>query len=556
MGKHRAGGHHYGNGSIVMIPPVPARSRPAVKPGIPGGVVTALIYIRVSTDEQAKEGLSLDTQLVECRRYVAGKDRWVIGHEYQDVLKGTRDDRPDYQELLGDARRLRAEGKPVAVVVAALDRFGRAILERVRSREELKVLGVPTHSVREGGEVSDIVANVLAAVAQEEVRRLGERVSAVRAHATGNGWKFPGRCPWGYTWRAATDEERRHGAPRLVPEIDPLAAPAAREVWTRVAAGETVRRVAAWAANLPSEVRGGRALAYSWIARMLREPAYVARPRHHPEPDVLARPVGHWPALIDDATYRRVQTQLDGHQKMPRQASGRYLLSGLIRCPACAARMSAGGNSTGCRRRRARYRCASSFLWASATSRKCARTASAAAVDADVLGEVGAVIEAVASTDGRVSSAVRQAWQALEQRPEDADRASRRLQMERAAEKARERIKRLALLYADGDLDREGYQWGRDQAQDDLEASEAELARLAAVTPAPALPPLETVLREAGGWSAILRAGSTPAKRDVLAVLIDTVIPERVGFGRYRAHITWTALGRALRAASSAGVAA
>ena len=55
-------------------------------------------------------------------------------------------------------RRLRAEKRPVAVVVAALDRFGRHLLERVRCREELKSLGVETHSGREGGAVSDLIA--------------------------------------------------------------------------------------------------------------------------------------------------------------------------------------------------------------------------------------------------------------------------------------------------------------------------------------------------------------------------------------------------------------
>src|SRR5919198_1473716 len=173
------------------------------------GLITALIYTRVSTEDQAREGVSLDAQLSECRRYAA-RPGWVLGDEYQDILSGKRDDRPQYQALLAEVRRLRAEGRAVAVVVAALDRFGRAILERVRSREELKTLGVPVHSVREGGEVSDIVANVLAAVG---------------AHAGGLGWKFPGRCSWGYAWRIATDDERRAGAPRLVPDIDPVAAP-------------------------------------------------------------------------------------------------------------------------------------------------------------------------------------------------------------------------------------------------------------------------------------------------------------------------------------------
>ena len=66
-------------------------------------------------------------------------------------MRGTRDDRPDYQRLLADVRALRAQGQAV-VVAAALDCFGRRLLERIRSREELKALGMSVYSVREGGD--------------------------------------------------------------------------------------------------------------------------------------------------------------------------------------------------------------------------------------------------------------------------------------------------------------------------------------------------------------------------------------------------------------------
>jgi site-specific DNA recombinase len=158
---------------------------------------TALIYTRVSSEEQAREGVSLDAQLTECRRYSA-QHGWILGSEFQDVLSGKRDDRPAYQALLTEVRRLRAEGQSVVVMVFRLDRLGRRILERVRCREELKALGVPVHSVREGGEVSDLVANILASVAEEETRALGERVSASIQHITAQGWYCPGRPPWGY----------------------------------------------------------------------------------------------------------------------------------------------------------------------------------------------------------------------------------------------------------------------------------------------------------------------------------------------------------------------
>src|SRR5438067_2033021 len=165
-------------------------------------LTTALIYTRVSTEDQAREGVSLDAQLAESRRYAA-RQGWIIAGEFQDVMSGKRDDRPAYQALLTEVRRLRAQGRRAAVVVVALDRLGRRVLERVRCREELKALGVTTHSVREGGEVSDLVANILASVAEEEVRQLGERVSAVKQHSIKAGFHAGGRLAWGYRWRGA-----------------------------------------------------------------------------------------------------------------------------------------------------------------------------------------------------------------------------------------------------------------------------------------------------------------------------------------------------------------
>src|SRR5215217_8460252 len=100
----------------------------------PMAITTALAYTRVSSEEQARDGVSLDAQLTECRRYAA-QHGWVLGTELQDVLSGKRDDRPAYQALLAEVRRLRAERQTVVVVVFRLDRLGRRILERVRCRE-------------------------------------------------------------------------------------------------------------------------------------------------------------------------------------------------------------------------------------------------------------------------------------------------------------------------------------------------------------------------------------------------------------------------------------
>ena len=105
------------------------------------------------------------------------------------------------------------------------------------------------HSVMEGGEVSDFIANIMACVAEEEVRQLGERVAEVIRHARANGWHHVGRARWGYRWRDATPQERAQGAPMRVLELHPDEAPHALEAWRRVAAA---RAWARWRGGPPT----------------------------------------------------------------------------------------------------------------------------------------------------------------------------------------------------------------------------------------------------------------------------------------------------------------
>jgi site-specific DNA recombinase len=137
----------------------------------------ALLYRRVSTEDQAREGVSLEAQKSRTRRYAVAAG-WVIAGEFEDVQSGADNSRPRYLALLERARVLRSEGQDVTVVVTWLDRFGRSVHERARCSEELRRLSVSLHSVMEGGPVPELVSNLMAAVAQEEVRRLGERVAA------------------------------------------------------------------------------------------------------------------------------------------------------------------------------------------------------------------------------------------------------------------------------------------------------------------------------------------------------------------------------------------
>ena len=511
-----------------------------------GGITEALIYTRVSSDEQEKEGLSLPAQLAACRRYVGERaDRgWIIGEEYTDVLTGKRDDRARYQAMLADIRRLRAEGRRVVVVCAWLHRLGRRLQERVNSREELKALGVATHSAKEGGEVSDLVANILASVAEEEVRQLGERVAEVNGNTKRNGWRVVGRCPWGYRWRERTAAEKADGAPEKVLALDEAAAPHVAKAFKRVAGGESVRSVARDVAALPSAARGGRSLSFEAVDRALRAPVYAG----WSEPDANGvRHRGRWPAIVAEATFQRVQDRLARHRRGA-PPSGRYLLTGWLFCPECGSRM--GGRVRRPESGRAgRYACISKMLGAAAPKPGCEFTVTMPVVDGLLRAEVGALVEAVTTADPRRQALLERRWKAMLVPDVSRDIRVQIRREEGKVARGKQRLANASLRLIDGDLDKAGYDGAKALIERDMVAAQAELDRLRAEAGdvQASLPPWAVVVAVAGGVRAAMEAADTPLLREGLTRLIARVVPHREGRGRYRMEIDWTPLGAGLR---------
>lgn len=499
------------------------------------GVPLAVIYTRVSTDAQERDGVSLDVQLRECRQYVI-RQSWIHDSEFTDTLSGRRTDRPGYQELLARVRSLRAQGRNAVVVVSALDRFGRKVLERVRSREELKALGVTTHSVREGGEVSDLVANVLAAVAQEEVERTGMRVRATWRSIAEQGWfKVSAMLPWGYRSRAATAEERAAGSPKTVIEPDPVAAPLVTELFRRAASGESTWSVAKWAAALPAETRGywvsgrgstpHRELTRRSVAKILRNDVYVA-----PSP-------ARWQAIVDERTWKAVQRRLDATRDAPRAKPAQYRLSGFLVCPNCGSRMN--GEQSGKYRR---YRCQAWRQGGSSTA-VCNMSVDAGQVEAQVLEEISKIAATFATSDRK---RLARDWNQLARPAEQGDASRQIRQLEQQIETARRRITTATQKFVDDEITKPAYDGMVATEQAALESAEAEIGRLrSAADPIVLRPPLEEVLpvlERLSSWSGPL--GDTTVLREVLTLLVEKITPVRIRWGTYKVGLTRTLAGR------------
>jgi hypothetical protein len=181
----------------------------------------------------------------------------------------------------------------------------------------------------------------------------------------------------------------------------------------------------------------------------------------------------------------------------------------------------------------------------------CAITALAEQVEQAVLAEVLPIIEGAMSTLPELQQALERAWAALRTPAslQDELQERQRQQLVREAEQARARLTKAAVLFADGNIDKPGYELLRDKARADLDAATEELNRLEVVEPSVALPSLEIVLAAAESWGAAMRGGGIAARREVLAVLIERVVPVRIGRGQYAVEVAWTPLAEALRAA-------
>jgi DNA invertase Pin-like site-specific DNA recombinase len=180
--------------------------------------------------------------------------------------------------MFDQARHVRAEGRSAATVVQWQHRLGRRTLAALQRRKEFQSLGIPIHSVAEGGEVSDLIATVMPGVAEHEVQQLGDRITLFGLPAGAKGWSKTGPEPWGYRWRTATPEERSDGSLESVLDIDRVAVPHVFEFFRNIAENRTsIRSTQPWLTALPPAILGGRLVTGRTILDLLRSQVYVAR---------------------------------------------------------------------------------------------------------------------------------------------------------------------------------------------------------------------------------------------------------------------------------------
>jgi DNA invertase Pin-like site-specific DNA recombinase len=163
------------------------------------GAVTRVIgYVRVSTDKQADEGISLDAQQSALRAY-AGLYSLEIVEMIVDAGESAKSlNRPGLTRAIDMLARGEADG----LLVAKLDRLTRSVrdlgdlIATVFAKAALLSVGEQIDTRSAGGR---LVLNVLASVSQWEREAIGERTATAMRHMRERGEYTGGRAPWGHT---------------------------------------------------------------------------------------------------------------------------------------------------------------------------------------------------------------------------------------------------------------------------------------------------------------------------------------------------------------------
>ncbi|MEE9122021.1 MAG: recombinase family protein [Syntrophobacteria bacterium] len=157
----------------------------------------AVGYIRVSTEDQAREGISLDTQKAKIEAYAAINDLELLGIIRDEGASGKDLEREGMAKLLDLVESEKVE----AVIVYKLDRLSRRTLDTLSLIENLESKGIAFHSISEKVDTKSATGRffltILSAIAQMERDMIAERTKDALAHKKQKG-EWSGRVPFGF----------------------------------------------------------------------------------------------------------------------------------------------------------------------------------------------------------------------------------------------------------------------------------------------------------------------------------------------------------------------
>ena len=278
----------------------------------------AALYSRVSTEEQALHGVSLDAQRERLTEYAKENNLIVVDHYTDEGISARKKytGRPEFMRMIADVKAKKID----VILFVKLDRWFRNIADYYEVQailDENKVQWIATEEEYDTTTANGRLAlNIKLAIAQDESDRTSERIKFVFGNMVKEGRVISGNTPLGFkieNKRAVIDEEK---------------APVVREAFDKYIDCRSMKATARHILdkyNISIDPKS--------MKHMLTNTWYVGE----------AYGIKGWcPAIIEEKTFQLVNSILEtrGARGEGTRTDRVYLFTGLVFCSACGRRMT------------------------------------------------------------------------------------------------------------------------------------------------------------------------------------------------------------------------
>lgn len=296
--------------------------------------IRTAIYIRVSTEEQVKEGFSIDAQKNRLLAFIKSQE-WELYDIYVDegisAKSGSMPERKELLRMIDDIKQQKID----VVLVIRLDRLTRSVLDLYKL---LEIFEEHKCAFRSATEVFDtttptgkLFITIVAAMAQWERETIAERVKEGMEQMVREGKWHGGPLPFGF------DKELK---------VIDTEAQQVILIFDKYNSGEYGEdNLAVWL-NENGYTRKGEPWKASALNYILQNPIYIGHLRWNTRSEekeiIIVENVV--PAILQISDYEYAQSLRANRRGIhPKSATSRYIFSGRVKCKRCGAPLKGQG---------------------------------------------------------------------------------------------------------------------------------------------------------------------------------------------------------------------
>ena len=284
-------------------------------------ILRAGLYERVSTDEQALRGYSIETQKDNLEEYCKKNNMKIVGHYTDEGISGAKPPlkRPRLTQLLEDVQA----GRIDIILFTKLDRWFRSVQEYFKVQEILEKHKVEWKAIHEDYDTTTangrMAITIFLAIAQNEREKTSERINVVFDHKRKN----KEACFGGPSVSIGYMKKEIDGVVRLVK--NPEEEQRMNEFWEILLKHNSLNR----AAKYMNDTYGYQYSRTAW-GKVMRREFYC----------------GSYKGIDDFCEPYVTREQWESIAKRPAnnikktQNKRVYLFTGLVKCPQCGTRLA------------------------------------------------------------------------------------------------------------------------------------------------------------------------------------------------------------------------